>query len=304
MFKKISIVCLATLLSCGVAFAGGWGIPVGQVDENVAASNSDHSGAFDFGFSPLGIAVGGGSINGGAEARADGIMVNGSINGDIMAAGGGNSQSGKMGDLGTRTWNLAYTGASVDLDANARFGIGGVVGDASGYADQHSLNTGGGFANGGLTAGIAGQESAGGFGGDAKVAVLFRGSPAAGFDASIQMNGYSHTNSFKTANGLGTQVKATTDVMSYGGSYDNGFVACADVNGGFSASGQVATLTTQPGAYASANGSYSGAAGLGKTYNGSAIGYSETANYSDGVNQAWAGMSVTSTITKSVPLTK
>jgi len=297
--KKLLIIALSISLiafGSGMAFAG-WGIPIGKIDTNVGSSNSDKSKAFDFSFSPLGIAVGGGSINGGAEAQADGKIVNGTINADIMAAGGGNSQSGKTSDLGTWTRNLALTGAKVDLDASARFGIGGVVGSASGSAEQCSLNTGGGIANGGLTAGLATQESAGGFSGDALVGVIFRGSPEAGFGAKIQMDGYSATNSFKTADGLGTHVIAETIVQSLGGSYANGFLACADVNGGFSASGNVSTLTVQKGAFASASGSYSGAASLGKTYTGSAAGYSETANYGNGVNQAWAGMQVTSTIT-------
>jgi len=304
MFKKLLVVSLVACMAlfAGNAVAGGWGIPIGHIDENVAADNQDRSKAIDFHLfrGPAGIAIGGGSINGYGEARADGLIVNGSISADISATGGGNSQSGRTDNLGTWTQNHAETGAFVDLSASARFGIGGVSADASGYAEQHSLNTGGGIANHGLTGGIAGQESSGGFEGDAKVAVLFRGSPTAGFNAHIQMDGGSWTDSYKTRDGLGTSVEAYTTVQSIGGSYDNGFVACADVNGGFSASGKVSTTTIQPGAFASANGSYSGAASLGKTYTGQAIGYSETANYGNGVNQAWAGMSVTSTVTRTL----
>jgi len=301
MFKKLLVV---SLVACMALFAGnafaGWGIPMGKVDTNVAADNSDHSSKMDFHLfsGPAGIALGGGSIYGGAEANAKGLIINGSAGAQIGVDGGGESHSGKTTNLGTWTRNNAATGAFVDLNASSRFGGGAVFGDASGYAEQCSLNTGGGIANHGLTAGLATQESAGGFEGDAKVVVLFRGSPTAGFNAYIEQFGFSATDSYKTADGLGTRVEASTTVFSTGGSYDNGFLSCADVNGGFSASGKVSTLTTQPGAFASANGSYSGAAHLGKTYTGSAIGYSETANGGNGVNSAWAGMQVTSIITK------
>ena len=301
-FKSLILTLVLCLtIGSGAAFAG-WGIPIGNIDTDVAASNSDHSSKMDIHIfsGPAGIAVGGGSINGGAGASAEGAIVNGTINADLGVNAGGNSQSGKTAGLGTYTNNLAYTGASVDLDANARFGIGGVAGSASGSAEQCSLNTGLGLANGGVTSGLATQQSAGGFSGDALVGVVLRGSPEAGFNASIQMNGSSATNSFKTADGLGTAVRADTLVQSLGGSYTNGFIACADVDGGFSASGSVSTSTLQGGASASANGSYSGAASLGKTYTGSAVGYSETANGANGVNSAWARMKVTSTITKTV----
>jgi len=300
--KKLLIIALSiSLIALGSGMAFGWGIPIGKVDAKVAASNSDHSKALDFSFSPFGIAVGGGSINGGAEAEAKGLIINGTAGAFLGVSGGGESHSGRTANLGTWTDNLAVTGATVNLNASSRFGGGAVVGSASGYADQHSLNTGGGIANHGLTVGLATQESSGGFEGDAKVAVIFRGSPQAGFDAYIEQQGFSATNSFKTDDGLGTKVEARTTVYSTGGSYANGFIACADVNGGFSASGIASTTTIQPGAFATATGSYSGAAGLGKTYTGSAVGYSETANHGNGVNQAWAGMQVTSTITRTPP---
>jgi len=189
-------------------------------------------------------------------------------------------------------------------------GIGGVVGGAAGHAEQSSLNTGGGiiwngFLNpGGVTGGLATQESAGGFGGDAEAGVLLFCGGSAGFDASIVMNGFSATNSYTLSGrgtGLGTRVEASTGVITSGGSHDFG-IGHANVGGGFDASGNVTTTTEQNknGGYASAsaNGAYSGGASLGKTYNGIATGYSETFANDNGIMYSGASMSVTSTITQ------
>ncbi|GAG52162.1 unnamed protein product, partial [marine sediment metagenome] len=193
------------------------------------------------------------------------------------------------------------TGARLDVAASTpSIGVGGVAGDASGYARQTSHNLGGGLYAGGLTGGIAGQESAGGFGGKADAAVILFWGGDAGFDASITQMGYSQTDTYKITGGgkgLGTSVYADTLVITTVGSYDNG-IAHADVDGGFEASGAVhsGTVQSRNGGYASAeaNGSYSGAGSLGNDYFGRASGYTETFAGDNGVMQAGAGMSVTS----------
>ncbi len=303
MRKFIIILMAVALIGFGsTSFAAS-----GSLDTDVAAGNDDHSSAFDFSFSPLGIAVGGGSMDAAMSGDAKGFIFNGTIDADLPLAGnvaGGNSQSGTTANLGTWTQNLAVAGAQLDLGASTpSIGLGSVKGDASGYAKQSSHNLGGGIANGGLTGGIAAQESAGGFGGDAKAAVVLFWGGDAGFDASMTHVGYSETNSYTLSEsfgkGLGTRVEADTFVTTDSSSYDNG-IAHADVGGGFKASGAVETGTIQSrnGGYAAANaeGAYSGSASLGKTYNGSAIGYSETFGNNNGVMQSGAGMTVTSTI--------
>jgi len=303
------IVCIAAVIFM-IGTAGAWGIPIGNLDIDIYAQNDDKSGAFDFSFSPFGIAIGGGSMDAGVEGGATGFIVNGTITADMPLVAnfaGGNSQSGKTDNLGTWTRNLAMTGAQLDVTASTPFiGIGGVAGGASGYAEQHSYNFGGGLANGGLTGGTAGQESAGGFSGDAGVGVVLFWGGGAGFDASIAMEGYSATDSYTLSGGgkgLGTNVMATTDVISSGGSYDTG-LGHAYIGGGFIASGGVGSLTAQNynggTATASANGSYSGAGSLGTTYTGLANGGTATFAGDNGVMQAGAGMTVTSTITHTV----
>jgi len=314
-FRKLFVVFLTiAMISFGVNAMAGWGIPIGKADIDISADNSDQSGKLDGSFYPMtGLAVGGGSISGYVDGEAKGLIINGTVSADAPLPtnfGGGNSESGKTDDLGTWTRNLAATGAQLDLAASTpSWGLGGVAGYAYGQAEQHSLNTGGGiiwngFLNpGGVTAGIATQQSSGGFDGKAVVGVLFGCEGEAGFDASIVQNGWSMTNSFTLSGngkGLGTEVGASTIVTTSGGSYDNG-LGYASLDGGFSASGNVATLTSQNAnggnASAAANGSYSGAASLGKTYNGNANGYSQTFAGDNGVMYSGAGMSVTSTIT-------
>lgn len=307
--KRLFIISamVLSLMVLPLSASAGWGIPIGKVDIDVDASNSAHSGKIDFDFSPFGLAVGGGSMSAGMEGGACGIMINGSISAEFPTEGnfgGGFSVSGKMPDLGTWTQNHAAVGADLDLTASGFFAIGGVGGEASGYAEQCSLNTGGGIASGGITVGMATQESSGGFGGEAYAGVILIGRTGAGFDASIVMDGYSHTNSYTWSGGgkgLGTAVMATTTVNTSGGSDSYGcFISDADVGGGFSASGDVSSFTAQSrnggNASASANGSYSGAASLGYNYNGSAVGYTETFGANSGVMHSGAGMSVTSTM--------
>jgi len=307
--KKLFVTTLMVLSLMVLPFTAiaGWGIPIGKVDIDVAASNSDYSYAMDFSFSPFGPAGGGGSMDAYVEGGAYGIMINGKISAIAPTEtnfAGGYSDSGNTPDLGTWTHNFAATGGQLDLTASSRFGIGGVAGGIDGYAEQCSLNIGGGLYGGGNTAGLATQESAGGFEGSALTGSILRGETAAGFEASIIMDGYSATNSYKWSNngkGLGTYVEAGTTIASSGGSYDDGCISYATVDGGFNASGSVGSLTEQSrnGGYASAsaNGSYSGAGSLGSTYNGSAFGYTETFAGDNGVMHVGAGMTVTSMIT-------
>ena len=113
MLKKIlaSLIIAAAGVCLMVSSAGAWGIPIGNIDVAVEASNSDISRAIDFSFRPFGFAFGGGSIDGAADAAADGFIINGTIEGLVAAACGGNSQSGRTSDLGTFTENY-YSGAA------------------------------------------------------------------------------------------------------------------------------------------------------------------------------------------------
>jgi hypothetical protein len=147
----------------------------------------------------------------------------------------------------------------------------------------------------GVTGGIAGQKAGGGFVG---ISLRFEAR------ATLDVSGSSYSQSFRDRHVswdgtqtefLGSEVGATTTVLSS----KRGLVL-----GGFTAKGGAATLSVQgfsdpsggAGAVAGAVGQYSGAAGMGKSYQGAANGYSytQTVKGIGGYNGSYseAGMSV------------
>jgi hypothetical protein len=210
----------------------------------------------------------------------------GSVEASIDSIGGGltKTEAGKYTEDGLKhvysaSDSYAVTGADMDLKA---FGVAAVEGCVFGVAGQASLD-GSIMFNHGVSAGIAGQYSAGYFVGGAGVV----GFGSAGVDAKIEMNGQSGSDSYRgvfhdgpaTTRVLGTNVYAATEVTSYGYNYDCG-LSESFLAGGWQAGGAASAKTIQISnggiAKAEANGSYSGAGSLGCNFEGSAVGGTQT----------------------------
>lgn len=170
MFKKVLVVGLATLLSCGVAFASG-GVGLLDVD------SFSHDGAIDSDYKKVkdGGAFGISGAGGLAGAEANGFVVNGVVKGEVSTVGGGltstETYKGKDKDgvfhVGSFSQSQAQTGGSVLVKVNPGingFGIAG--GKMFGIAGQGTLNAsylgdGPKLQHDGFTGGIAGQGSIG-----------------------------------------------------------------------------------------------------------------------------------------------
>jgi hypothetical protein len=191
-------------------------------------------------------------------------------------------------------WGLAYSAAHL-------CGLGGQVSlDGSILGPSPYF----GWESDGVTLGLAGQGSLGGFS-------LIGG--ATGFGeyeagADLDMSGYSLSESYRGIDWfdggkteyMGSNVAAGTLVTSYAYDRDCG-IAAAFADGGFVAGGFAASKTVQATdtgfAAASALGVYGGAGGLGCDFNGSAVGYTATSattlnGYTGSIMSSSAGMNV------------
>ena len=263
------------------AFAGGWNFGTLDIETKAGAAAIDS----DFKTIPNGAAFGVSGATGKAKADANGFVLNGTVEGEVDALGGGltvtdsyrlhNPVSGVDASIGvgSSSTSQANTAASVKIKVDPdRHGFGVVDADISGFAAQGTLNASGLkespiYANGttGFTGGISAQGSVGGFEGDAWAmsGPDYRGwcrpvdsKAGAGMGAEITMVGGSYSESYRffdkdgniTTTGMGTNVGAFTTVTSHGYDYDwDRGLACsdADVNGGFKVVGGAASITKQ-----------------------------------------------------------
>jgi len=198
------------------------------------------------------------------------------------------------GRLEGDAWGLAYSSAHL-------CGLGGQVSlDGSILGPSPYF----GWESDGMTMGLAGQGSVGGF---------VMGGVAAGYGdyeayANIDMSGYSYSESYRGIDWfdggkteyMGSNVGAGTQVLSYAYDRDCG-IGAAFVEGGFVAGGFAASKTVQATdtgfAAATAIGVYGGAGGLGCDFNGSAVGYTATSattlnGYNGSIMSSSAGMNV------------
>jgi len=349
MKKMIAVLATGLILGFGsMVMAGGHsgqytGVGVGSYDIN---ANTHGSGLdCDIRTIPNGIAGGISGAGGVANANADGVILNGSVGGDVTAIGGGVTSTNaykwnpSLGDksigVGSYSNNQAIAGASAIIYVDPAKGFGTTSGHISGIAAQGTLNgsilgkSPRYFDSIGVTGGIAGQSSVGGFVGSAYALsgpdirffcfnIDSKGS--AGVGANIEMIGSSYSESYRFVDwsdggvkteGMGTLVGANTTVITsgYNSDSDRGLaIAGSCLSGGYIASGGAVTKTTQlagnrsGGASASAIGMYKGSGLLNTTFTGSATGYSNTSvttvrGMNGSINSATAGMHVSSNVT-------
>jgi len=201
---------------------------------------------------------------------------------------------------------VATTAGSLDFRATGLAASGGVIGGAAGQVSlDGSIITGSpkySWDSKALSAGIAGQGSAGAFLGVGGTALIGSGH----VEANIDMWGDSRSESYRAISGdteiIGTNVSAWTMVDS-GASVDTRYLAAGFVEGGWVAGGVVAAGTIQVTdngvAKAGAVGSYQAAGELGCDFNGSAVGYTQTtatqtSGYRGSIMSSSAGMQVSS----------
>jgi hypothetical protein len=197
------------------------------------------------------------------------------------------------GSLHVGAWGLAYSEGT----------LGGIAGQASldgSIVGPSPLKQ---WDSKGVSLGVAGQGSVGGFIGGGIAAGL----GSVDVDASVDMYGGSYTESYRGINGnteyMGTNVSAYTTVFTYG-NVDTCLIGVGFVEGGYIAAGGAATKTVQVTdsgfAKATAVGSYAGSGELNCNFNGSANGYTYTsATTAPGMNgsvmTSAAGMKVSNT---------
>lgn len=246
-----------------------------------------------------------------------GVIFNGIGSSSSTATGGSVGITNLVsapGVLGSESYNLAKTGATLDLgvDPTGRFLSGGFgAGEICGLAGQGTINLVHITNVDGETFGGAAQGSIGGFHGGVVVAAGPDGRRTdskdfANIGAGITMEGGSYAISGQiapvtvdgvTKSGLGSNVGAYTILTSF----VNG-----PVSGGWIAGGGAVTKTVMEGASAGAFGVYTGSGPLGCNYNGSAVGQSYVQKTTvEGMNGAiynsGSSMAVTSKVTKNTP---
>jgi hypothetical protein len=237
-----------------------------------------------------------------------------------IAGGGADTETGRYFDfdregieVGVYSFSNGHgiTGGSLDVDAFGLAYSGGLIGGIAGQAtlDASGLTTYPWiYDSKGITGGIAGQGSVGGFIGGGIVAGL--GSAEVG--AQVDMYGHSYSNSYRgiTWSGteyLGTQVAAYTTINTFGYK-DTCLVGCAYLEGGYVVAGgaTAATMQKTPSGMASANatGVYTGKGDLNCNFNGSAVGYTNTSatrTLNGSVMTSSAGMRVSANMPDNTP---
>jgi len=216
----------------------------------------------------------------------------------------------KAQGLGTSSDGYATTHGSIEIAAH---GLAGASASMFGIAGQATLDGSiigphDSFDSKGVSLGVAGQGSVGGFIGGAGVF----GYGDVAVEAGVDMWGGSVSESYRGVNydgntkteTMGTYVGAFTDINSYSNVDRNGlaggFVEGGYVAGGIAATKTVQAVATETGggvAAAKAFGTYSGSGDLGCDFNGTANGYSQTSattmkGYNGAVMNSQAGMSV------------
>jgi len=210
----------------------------------------------------------------------------------------------------SRSNTYAVTGGSLHVGAWGLAGSAGAIGGLAGQASLDGSIIGPspkfGWESKGVSFGVAGQGSVGGFVGGA--GAVFLGS--ADVDALIEMNGWSGSASYRyitwndgaKTEGMRTDVLARTQITSSGNASGRG-AGGGFIEGGWVAGGVAASKTVQMTGtgYAAANavGTYSASGELGCDFNGSAVGYTRTSattreGYNGSVMTSSAGMKVTS----------
>jgi hypothetical protein len=351
MKKVISglVVGLAALMMvAGTSFATP---AMGTGDVDVDAKTGGYGVSFDGEVLPNwhGASGGIGVATGGAMSGAKGGVINGKVGADVWATGGGltrtesfsgpihaNGVNGKY--VGSQTDNEAHAGAGIEVGVNPdKWGVGAVAGGFIGGTGQASLDasfikTDERSISDGVTGGIVGQGSIGGFAGGVTAfsgpdykKYIFCGptvdsKASAGANANLDLYGGSYSVSEitvkkfdgYTTEAMRTDVGAYTEAYMNGGSESGkkGYLAGATdfVSGGFIAGGGAKTATCQTTdtgvAKATAVGTYAGSGGLNGSYIGNADGYSSTSattrsGWNGSIMSASAGMTVQSTVTGS-----
>jgi len=341
IFKSLIVAVAAVGLMSGAAFAGS-----GELD--IGANAFQAAGDADIQFIPNGMAGGLGGAIGVGHADADGFVLNGDVEGEVNVVGGGltNTSAYKMHNpipafdksigvgSSSQSQGNAAADAKIKVDPARGFALGEVDAQICGFTAQGTLNGSGliqspiYFDTTGLTGGIAGQGSVGGFHGEA-FAISgpdygwcrpVDSKAGAGMGAEITMVGSSFSESYRAVDWnpctgtktelMGTNVGAATAVETSGYDYDwdKGLgYANADVDGGWIAAGGAASLTVQnapgPGAAcATAIGGYVGAGGLNTNFVGSANGGTYTSvttvnGMNGSINTAGSSMAVTANTT-------
>jgi len=312
-------------------------------EENDGPGDNDHGGAIGFGKFKAGSFAASGAIDGDllvipfaatggisgaggvAGSAGHGFIVNGKGGVDTYARAGGLTDTDSYifqtgHDLsigvGTQSSSLAVTEASNKVGVKGMFGAaeGGMFGIAAqGSLVGSGLTTNPWFMDSkGVTYGVSGQGSIGGFYGDNDAFVFF-GKAKAETEAGIRMEGWNKAESYRfvefdgpaKTEGMGSIVGSETNIESFGNARDRDCGLCAhadaDLRGGYIAVGGAKTMTIQSGpgiAVAGAKGGYIGAGTLGTNFEGAAHGYSGTSittvqGYKGSINSASAGMKVT-----------
>lgn len=301
MKKKIFGVLFAAMLVFGMVGAvnagcvgpdcsgqGNFDIDVfaagGGVDTDFVTGNGGYAG----GISGAG-GVAGGSANGtvwNADAYGDlGVTAGGltdTYNGTYDPTSGADYSNGlaSMSFSQAETTGNGVVGVDTGWAAGTSMSLYGLAAQGSANcAGIHGYNHPAARTTGGSHGEVA-QGSAGGFLGAGFATSGFGGDAAAAMGAEIFMNGSTFVGSYRYADlnngvqteGMGTNLAATTNLTSSKYTATEGCLAGAGIGGGWVAGGAGQSVTQQVAnggiALSTANGSYSGAGGLGCNYNG------------------------------------
>jgi hypothetical protein len=279
----------------GISAAGGVGFGEAQ-------------GSFKSFFIPLGEAGATLYSAGGGEVLIDSTY---KLNkADVQAILPGTSVDNAVG-IGSGSFGVpvavAVTAGNLTVNAKGLAYSTGVIGGAAGQVTADGSIVGSSpflsqWKSNGISAGVAAQGSIGGFIGGAGTF----GYGDADIGADITMNGWTVSESYGAISNnteiMGTNVAARTMVESNSHVTTN-YLAIGFVEGGWVAGGVAKTGTVQTTNYGFANagafGTYSGSGNLGSSFNGSAVGYTQTTatqtpNYRGSIMTSSAGMQVSS----------
>ena len=219
----------------------------------------------------------------------------------------------KAKGVGSNSHAVAVTAGNLTVNAKGLAYSTGVIGGAAGQFTADGSIVGPSplvsqWKSNGISAGVAAQGSVGGFIGGAGTF----GYGDADIGADITMNGWTGSTSYRAIKGdteiMGTNVSARTMVVS-NSHVDTNMLAAGFVGGGWVAGGVAKSGTVQTTDYGFANagafGTYSGSGNLGSSFNGSAIGFTQTTatqtpGYRGTIMTSSAGMQVSSS---SIPQT-
>lgn len=202
----------------------------------------------------------------------------------------------------SRTEAIGITAGHLDLSV---LGFAAAYGDLSGYAGEYTGDGSYMSNRNGLTSGYSTQEASGSFDGGAVVA----GIGSADIDVNIKLSGVSVSQSYKTTTfgensitkTLGTN-SAINTVVETSGSAEDYLIGIACLNGGWNASGNIGSMTTQMtrggNTMATMQAGYCANGSLNTNFNGTATGYTATSitkinGLKGSINSSYAGATVT-----------